>query len=217
MELKKGAAVTNVAGEKVGHVDRVVIDPITKEVTHIVVRKGLLLTEDKVVPTSLIGSAQEDRVMLLGGANGLKDMPVFEEKHFIPVHESELRHRAPRPEHAAPLYWYAPTGGVPMGSFIPREPEYVVKTEQHIPEGTVALKEGASVISADEQHVGNLEQVFTDSRTDRATHILISKGLLLKERKLVPTTWIKSVTEDEVRLAVGSPTLEELGEYVEPD
>jgi len=217
MDLKQGATVSNAAGEKVGHVDRVVLDPITKEVSHIVVRKGLLLKEDKVVPVSLIASAQGDQVVLRESANGLEDLPLFEEKHYIPVHETELRRQSPQPDFASPLYPYPATGGVPLALVYPPEPEFVVQTERNIPEGAVALKVGAKVISADDKHMGNVERVLTDPQNDRITHLLISKGLLLKERKLVPTIWIKGVSDESVHLAVGSQTLDELREYMEPD
>jgi len=218
MELNRGATVSNAAGEKVGHVDRVVMDPRTKEVSHIVVHRGLISAKDKVVPVSLIESASAEGVVLREGANGLESLPNFEDRHYIPVHETELRNRRRGDDSANPVYWYPPSLGSPVPLFNPTpEPEYVVKTERNVPEGTVALKEGARVVSADDRHVGNVEKVLTDPRSDRATHLMISKGLLLKARKLIPTTWIKDVAEEEVRLAVGSATLEELGEYAEPD
>ena len=49
MQLKKGASVESSAGEKIGTLDRVVLDPETKEVTHIIVEKGWLFTENKVI------------------------------------------------------------------------------------------------------------------------------------------------------------------------
>lgn len=90
MEFKQGATVEMPTGDNVGHIARVVLDPRTKEVTHVVVRKGFLFTEDKVVPTSLIASATEDRVRLREYAGDLRQLPVFEETHYHPVNEAEL-------------------------------------------------------------------------------------------------------------------------------
>ncbi len=56
---------------------------------------------------------------------------------------------------------------------------------------------------------------ITDPEADRATHLIISKGLLLKEKKLVPTLWVDNITEDEVHLVVGTRTLNELPNYRE--
>jgi hypothetical protein len=47
------------------------------------------------------------------------------------------------------------------------------------------------------------------------THVLIAQGLLLKERKLVPTTWIEAVGENQVRLGVRSRMVENLPPYKE--
>jgi sporulation protein YlmC with PRC-barrel domain len=49
MELKPDAGVFTSKGKAVGQVDRVVIDPKTKNVSHIVVRKGLIQTESRVL------------------------------------------------------------------------------------------------------------------------------------------------------------------------
>ena len=44
---------------------------------------------------------------------------------------------------------------------------------------------------------------------------LISAGLIFKDHKLVPTTWIHDIQEDEVHLNVSAATLKNLPEYQE--
>jgi len=221
MKFKQGANVFTSDDQKVGEIDRVVIDPKTDEVTHVVVEKGFLLPIDKVVPISLIGPATEDRVTLRENAGDLEALPDFQEKHYVLLDEKELK-EASSQGYARPLHWYPPvgttwwhTGGYLgyVGFFGYPGPPYVVETERNIPEGTVALKEGAKVISKDGEHVGDVEAVLTDPEEDRATHLVISQGLLLKERKLVPTSWASTVTPDEVHLTVGSRLIEELRKY----
>jgi uncharacterized protein YrrD len=75
------------------------------------------------------------------------------------------------------------------------------------------LKEGAKVLSEDDQYVGNVEQVLTDPEADRATHFVIAQGLLLKARKLIPIEWVADLGADEVHLAVDAKLLEELRDY----
>ena len=77
----------------------------------------------------------------------------------------------------------------------------------------MALEEGAKVISRDGEHVGNVEQVITESQDNRVTHFVISEGFLLKERKLVPAVWVTDVAEDEIHLSVESSLFEHLPEY----
>jgi uncharacterized protein YrrD len=64
MQIKNNARVTLADGKDVGRIDRVVIAPQSKEVTHVVVRKGFFFTEDKVVPMNLIESATDEAVVL---------------------------------------------------------------------------------------------------------------------------------------------------------
>jgi uncharacterized protein YrrD len=211
MKLKENAHVVTADGQMVGQVDRVVMDPHTKEVTHVVVRKGLLFTEDKVVPMDLISSVVDDQVLLREDAGDLEGLPDYEETSYTPLDEYEQA-QAPAETYVPPVYWYPGTGwgAYPVGYL---GLQYVARTKENIPEGTVALEEGAKVISADGQHVGNVEQVLTDPQADRATHFVISQGMLLKTRKLLPTAWISRLARDEVHLAVGSHLLETLPEY----
>ena len=54
------------------------LDPETKEGTHIVVRKGFLFTEDKVIPMALISAATEEGVTLRENVGDLQTLPLFE-------------------------------------------------------------------------------------------------------------------------------------------
>jgi uncharacterized protein YrrD len=211
MQLNQGASVFTADGTEAGRIDRVVIDPKTNEVSHIVVRKGFFLPDDKVVPMSLMMAGPEDRIVLRINSDKLGQLPEFEETHYIALNEEELG----RADKAGPigialpaLYWYPPYRGTLLVDY--PEPPYIAETRTNIPEGTIAVKAGAKVITRDDKDVGNVEQVLTNLQADRVTHCLISKGLVMKEKRLIPVGWIDSWSEDELRLAVGSNTVERL-------
>jgi uncharacterized protein YrrD len=214
MKIEQNARVVTAEGKAVGHVDRFVMNPRTREVTHLVVRQGLLFTEDHVLPIDLVARTTDDEVVLREDAGALEQLPLYEETYYVPLNESE-RSRLPSPSYIPPYYWYPPFPAAGLGLYDPgyTMPQYIEHTKTNIPEGAVPLAEGARVISADGEHVGNVEQVLTDPQADRATHFLISAGLLFKTRKLVPTEWIASLGADEVHLAVGSDFLDQLREY----
>ena len=214
MQFVKGANVYTANDHQVGQVDRVVIDPKTHQVTHLIVQKGIFFTEDKVVPIDLIADADQDRVTLREHAGKLQDLPDFEEQHFVNVGEDEADQTPTPVYHAPPLYWYPAFGAPSVGYFAGYPyPASAVETEQNIPDHTVALKDGAEVISADGEQVGKVARVLVDPQANRATHLLISKGLLFKENKLVPMNWVRTVEEEQVHLAVRSRLLEELPDY----
>ncbi|HSL29138.1 MAG TPA: PRC-barrel domain-containing protein [Anaerolineales bacterium] len=214
IELKEGMRVVTPAGEEVGKVNRFVLDPATNEVTHIVIQKGWLLPEDKVIPFPFISSGSEDRLVLSDEVGDLDELPPFEETHFIRATDedsgSPLAANA-RAYHYAPAYYWYPRAHMGYPGF---GPAYfagpVTETTRNIPEDTIPLQEGTDVISADGEHVGDVERLFIDPESNKATHFLISQGLLFKDRKLVPIHWVKSVEEAEVHLVVSSRLLERL-------
>jgi uncharacterized protein YrrD len=219
MQFRDGTKVYTADGQTVGSIDRVVINPHTNQVSHVVVRQGVLFTEDKVVPTALIDMATADEVRLRPGVSDLDELPRFEETYYIPSNEAtagDYPAGTARPGYARPLYWYPPVGatwsGYYAGDYGYATPPYVAFTKQNIPEGTVGLKEGAKVISAEGEQVGHVERVFTDSEMHRATHLLVAEGWLFKEKRFIPVDWIRSVTEDDIDLSVSARVLERLPE-----
>jgi uncharacterized protein YrrD len=221
MEFRKDVDVLDAAGDKVGEVDRVVLDSRTREVTHIVVRKGFLLVEDRVVPVSLIESADDDGVRLRQFEGKLKDLPPFEEQYYVQAGVQTGPSETEATEFAHPVYAYPPVYTYPFGGPFagtePRVQPFVVETERNIPEGAVALKQGAKVITSDDEHVGDVDEVLTDHQSGQATHFVISSGLLLKSRKLIPYNWVSYFEEGRVYLAVQSELVERLPKYEEPE
>lgn len=217
VELKEGTSVYTPGGEEVGKINRFVLDPQTNEVTHIVVQRGWLLSEDKVVPMSMISSATEDRVQLNENIQDFDELPPFEETHYLRIDADRASYQgttAPGYPGTPSYYWYPPHGylGYPAyGLGYPAWP--LTETQQNIPPHTVPLEESTNVMSSDGEHVGDVERLLVDASSNKATHFVISQGLLFKDRKLVPVSWIDSVTDNEVKLIVSSKVLEQLPSY----
>ena len=105
------------------------------------------------------------------------------------------------------VYGY-PVAGMSM---IPEVVDLVnTRIEQNIPDGTVAMKEGAKVISAEGKLVGNVEHILAEGPTEQITHLLVSSGIFTKETKLIPITWVNTIDEDEVRLYVKKASVKKL-------
>ena len=208
MLFKQGTDVFSSDNEKIGTLDRVVMDPRTKEISHIIVREGFLFREDKVVPMDLIGSVTDERIILQGSKDHLNELPDYEETHYV-------SRDATVDDDMNTLYWnppaYSGAGYSQYPVIFPTE-LYIRRTEKNIPDGMVALAEGAKVLAEDGKHLGNIETLVTDPN-ERVTHLVISSGLLTKERKIIPSHWLSAVDNDEVRLSVDSRLLERLPEY----
>jgi uncharacterized protein YrrD len=220
MELKEGTSVFTPGGDEVGRVNRFVLDPATNEITHVVIQKGWLLPEDKVVPFEMVNSATEDRIVLNEEIDDFDRLPPFEESHFIRATDDDPTTLGtpddPVYQYAPAYYWYPSRGHVGFpGLGLGYYPGMPTETTRNIPEDTVPLTEGANVMSSDGEHVGDVEHLFVETDSNRVTHFLISQGLLFKDRKLVPAHWVKSMEENEVQLAVPSKLLQRLPSYEE--
>src|SRR5262249_11949871 len=159
----------------------------------------LLNQEEKVIPITSVAETSKDLIVLRDDVDDLTIFPPFEERHIVEDDSGGDQIPSASAGISPPVVTgYPLTGSVPV---MPSpEEQCVTRVEQNIPEGTVAMKEGAKVISSEGKHVGNVERVIVDSSVDQITHLLISRGLLMKESKLIPMKWVMSLGEDKVHL-----------------
>ena len=65
MHIELGRPVMSRDGERIGTVDQLVLDPDTREVRAIIVHRGLLLTEDRLVDRAAIDTVALDGTVWL--------------------------------------------------------------------------------------------------------------------------------------------------------
>jgi len=139
--------------------------------------------------------------------------PNFEETQHVPTGGIEDFKRREAQE-ARRVMWYHSRinmpwwGGGPNPS--PPKPLFIKETQRNIPDGTVPLEEGAKVGDAEGKAVGDIEQIYAEPEEHRVTHLLIARGTLATEKKLIPSAWIKDIFEDSVRLTVKNDVIENL-------
>jgi uncharacterized protein YrrD len=220
LELKEGMSVSTPSGEEIGRINRFVLDPSTNEVTHIVIQKGWLLPEDKVLPFELVDSTAEGKLVLNEEINNFDQLPPFEETHFVQVTDDHPNDptptRDPAYAYTPAFYWYPAHSNVGLPGFGVGPYAWPTgETTRNIPEDTIPIKEGTDILSSDGKQVGQVERLFIEPDSNKVTHFLISQGVFFRDRKLVPVHWVKSVEENNVSLAVSSQLLERLPSYQE--
>jgi sporulation protein YlmC with PRC-barrel domain len=219
MQFQKNAEVITANGESIGQIDRVVVNPENNVVTHLVVHKGTLFNpQDKLVPVELVTETSPEQIVLHYEAGDLESFPPFEEERIVDFDEDADRESLSEEWNVHPLIYGSPAIGVPVDPGIGASGDpgvgekFNTHIEQNIPKGTVAMKEGAKVMTADGKHVGNVERVLTDIPEEQITHLLISKGMFAKTTKLIPIDWVERVNEDEVNLAVNKVSVDKLAD-----
>lgn len=211
MITSKGTDVFSKDGIKIGTIDRVVVDPQSKEVTHFIVGEGRFFASEYVVSTDDIEFTAEGEIVLQKMEEELEDnLPVFEEAHFVELSEGEQPF-----EEVDALYWYPPVGGWwNTGNILGYDmPQYVINTDRNIPDDKVPLQKRARVVTDAGEQVGRIKRVVVER--DRITHIVIMEGILFREEQIIPSQWIREIQESEVILSVGKETLEGIFGQVE--
>lgn len=201
-EIRPGALVVGEGGE-VGRIERVVISPGTGEVTGLVVRKGLLLRRDIVIPIDAVVDPTEELVRVRLAKDELNGLPEYRDEDFA----------------SPPGDWRSPGGRGPGGvlfrlpRLLGRRPIEPVRAGQaESVAGGRPLAAGQRVVCRDGE-VGSLDLVLLDPTTRRATHVVVRRGGLLDRDTIVPVEWAREITRDCIFLDVGREQLDLLPEY----
>ncbi len=225
MHIELGRPVMSRDGKRVGTVDQLVLDPETREVQAIIVHRGLLLTEDRVVDRALIDAVAPDgRVWLSLDAERVDELPQFVEAAFVRLTAEEA---ATVPYvwpsggglGTVPFVWGTPTQGPtlpeprsapfdPTGGTLPSSPPPVsepVETVSPLPAEAVRIDRGTVVVAADGVRLGKVEHVHLNEDGE-VISLAVDPGLFGGEALHIPAAWIAEVTEEAIRLSVDAAT-----------
>jgi uncharacterized protein YrrD len=216
MEFQNDAPIYTGDGVKIGRMGWVVLDPRSNAVTHIIVKEGFMFEDDKVVSIDAVESADSERITLRAGIDP-NSLPDYEDVDYVPTEIEGSNYADDGGNRPRAVLHRPPLAGLPIAALVVPiflgsgdMPEHRPETEAEgtLPEGAVALKVGAKVLSIDKMHMGDLERIYTDA--GRATHILISRGAAFTNEKVVPVAWIGKVDDEGVHLSMRSSSLANL-------
>lgn len=209
MRIALGQDVFARDGQKVGTVDRVVLDDKTHRVEQIVVHKGFFFATDKLVDRSVIEIVDDDGVQLSIDAAEEEKLPDFYQGQYYEW-GPDTAVDAPMPfpgwYAGSLLYPYPPVAGrgyPGTGGFFdlaPIDPPRV-RPEGNLSENDVWIGKGAEVVGADGHRLGHVH----DLRYDDAgilTGFVVRSGFLQHHDREIPAAWVAEVDDDRVRLTV---------------
>lgn len=205
VRLTEGMSVESSNGA-VGEIADVIIDPVRRRLTHLIVQRGHRHEEARLIPIDALASSA-DHVVLSWSTEQVEHAPLVEETEFV-----ELGHW-PRPRAGwdvgtsrvvAWRYYGAGGLGLGMGFDTGRPGRFPMSTTyDRIPAGTAEIRRTSEVISADDHVVGHVDGFIVDP-DDAITHIVVERGHLWGHRKVtIPMREVGSVTSDRVQLRSG--------------
>ena len=218
-EFKIGTDITCKDGE-CGILRRVIIDPVARSVTHLVVGPRHRTGKDRLVPIDLVETsaprirlgctmadfalleAAEETTTLLPGATqpwetGFEGPLADEAEEELPLSYYELRTGG----------MGRGIGGVSRGSTgtPPRTVSY-----DRVPAGDVQVRRAEHVYATDGP-VGRVKGLVIDPKDHHVTHVLLAEGHLWGERQVtIPIGTVKGVEDDQLRLTLTKDQVRDL-------
>ena len=191
-----------------GELADIVIDPLEKRVTHLVVEPEQGEVEARLVPIQLAkGRDEEQREIEL-------ECTLDEAQQFESVRRSAYlrlgQSQAEDPDWdvgvqdvlAMPYY-----GGVGVGPW-PGEFDSVTMNYDRVPKGEVEVRRASAVISADGHSLGEVDGFVVDA-DDHITHFVLERGHLWGRKEVtIPIGAVAKVESDAVHVAL---TKDEVG------
>jgi hypothetical protein len=207
MHIRIGAAVECTDG-RAGIVDRIVMDPVSREITHLVVRLGWFAPRGVVVPATAATDINEDAVNLSITKSQLEHKPDFHEERFVLA--SDLNPPTDYPAHTV-LWLTMPTqADFNVSETNPYAGDYhplVIEERENVPDGSAVLRAGMKVRAGDEE-LGRVSEVLTDEATGKARGLVVNSGKF--GARVVPLDQLKEIDEDRVDLSISPEAFAQL-------
>jgi sporulation protein YlmC with PRC-barrel domain len=193
-----------------GDLRRVVIDPVARAITHLVVEPSHRRDAGHLVPIDLVTSTA-NVIQLACTTSEFDALEAADESQFLSGGDGQLGYSADQ-MHSLPYYGLATQD---MGTRVTglgitatgRNTDPEPARYDHIPLGEVEVRRGDHVYASDEP-VGRVQGLVLNPSDHHVTHILLDEGHLWgKKRVAIPISAVKRVgaiirlnlTQDEVR------------------
>lgn len=173
-----------------GTLIRVIVDPVARSLTHLVVEASGRLGPARLVPVALVAHADPDRIALRCDGVGFEQLEDAVEFEFVPASREHLGY----PADQARLQPYVPLGTGMVGAATmqgmnplkSKEPNYV--RYERVPLGEVPVRRGERVQARDGE-IGRVQGLVVDPQDNHVTHVLLQEGHLWgKKQVAIPIT-----------------------------
>lgn len=201
-DFKLGAEV-RCRDKSCGRLSKLVITPINRQLTHLIVETGFLFKQATVIPFEKVENCVAGEIDLSLHADELQTFPKYEETLV-----SKTTDWSP-PAHLALEIPVAPTweSAAPDPSFVSGKVRTGVDPE--------SLLLGAdTAITGLDGHIGYLNRVIVGEGDHFITHVVVCRGTLMMDYRVIPAHWLETVSESSIHIKATPAEVDTLPEYV---
>ena len=191
---------TSCADGACGMVKRVVVDPVARTVTHLVVKPRLVNVTDRLVPLDLVVEGTPDKIRLR--------CSIAEFERLDPAVETEfMRNTVEYPGYASDQVYTQPFYGLSATMLTQRVPK--TATRDTVPLGEVDVRRGDHVRATDGD-IGKVQGLVIDAANHHVTHVLLEEGHLWGRKEVaIPISAVTDVS-DGIQLNLTRQQVEDL-------
>jgi uncharacterized membrane protein/sporulation protein YlmC with PRC-barrel domain len=174
---------------KAGISTHVIIDPISRKITHIVVsNEEPIGARNWLISVDLVAESSHDYIHLSCTKDELAVMDPFEDLHYVEVSHEEAGY-------PADAYYLSPYVS-------PLRTDYVPVVVERIPQGELAVRRGA-LIEATDGYVGRLGEFLVDPESGEITHLILEEGHMWGKQEItIPLSAIDHSIENTIFLSL---------------
>jgi len=182
----------------------VIVNPVTKLVTHLVVKSFLPPMNETMVPVEQVEKTDPHRITLKCSRDELKKMEPFLSEEYIQTKVPEYE----KIWEDGYLFW--PYILPEVGDGLDEVDTYVAIEHENTPLGELGIHRGAKVEATDGP-LGQIDELLINSTNMQVTHLIMRERHILKNREVaIPVSQIDHVNEDVVYLKIDKKSVEEL-------
>ena len=170
----------------------IILNPVTEQVTHLVVKQEQPPAIERLVSVKLIANTASEVILLSCSKDEFAKLEPFNQPDFI---YTDIPHHATDPRLTALWPYVVPTKRI------------VDDKIRRIPPGELAVRRGTRVRATD-GWIGRVDEFIVGPVSGNITHLVIREGQPWKERDItIPVSQIESIEENVVFLNVDKKTI----------
>jgi sporulation protein YlmC with PRC-barrel domain len=194
MDISANAEVVCTDGP-VGRSTCVILNPVTQQVTHVVVKEKWFPHVERLVPVELVTESTPHQIHLRCTIKDLVELDSFTETEFIQSEE---------PFHIYDVEEYR------LWPYVLPEDKMLPVEFERVPPGELAVHRGAHVRARD-GHVGRVDEFLVNVADGHITHLVLREGHLWGQKDVtIPVSEIERIEEDTVHLKLNKASVEAL-------
>jgi hypothetical protein len=164
-----------------------ILNPITRRVTHVVVKEKTFPGLERLVPVEMVAETSPNQIHLTCSQEELHGLEAFVETEFLPDE-----------------FPYANYGvnEFRLWPYILPDDELVPLQHERVPPGELAVRRSSHVWATD-GNVGQVDEFLVDRQTGYITHLVLREGHLWGQKDVtIPVSEIGQIDEDRVYLTL---------------